>query len=201
MIDNKIKKLVLQYFYKKIPNVLLPDHIANGLGLDIITVKDALKDLKNEGLVTEGAKSVNYPSRITYHLADEPKNYPFEEHIRIGSYNIPRLLDNDIARAEDTNQLIETMQKFTSALEEKFQVKLDNQLKRFYGNLVAIFGVFIAIFALIMTAVNISTAIPMPKDIMDALKISFTVFSPLLISLLIILGAIWLLGKTILSGK
>lgn len=201
MIDKKTRNLVLRYFYQKIPNALLPDHIANSLGLKIETVKEVVDGLEKEGLIIKGAVSPKLPSRISYNLKVGSKDYPIEEHIMIGNYAIPRMLDEDVARAEDVNQAIEFLHKFTGELENKFQVKLDNQLKSFYGNLIAIFGIFIAIFALIMTAVKTSESIPMPIGIISALKISFVIYVPLFVSLLLVLVLIYIVNKTILKSK
>jgi hypothetical protein len=68
----------------------------------------------------------------------------------LGKTKIPRIIAGDLVSAESSNIISEALVKYTDELTERYQ----NQVKKYWGNIIAIFGLFLAIFTLISSSLN-----------------------------------------------
>ena len=154
-IKDKLKKL----FYNTAPNSLLLGYIKFHLPKDNSDeIEKALEELTSEGFLNvkegynENCPTLNRRSwQITKdHLGD----YPIQTDIELGELSIPRMLDGDLNRAEDINNVVHAFDRILEQEIKKLKNSYNRELKRVWGTVVTIFGLFLALFSLINVAIK-----------------------------------------------
>ena len=154
-IKGELRKL----FYDKAPNALVFEHISYAFPhISKSDLEKALNELVADGfLITKSYPNKHYPkfNRTGYHISsDELGDYPVETEIVIGDFKIPRLLDGDVARSEDINCISMSFEKVINPRIEEVKRLVHSESRKYWGMLITIFGIFIALFTLINAAVK-----------------------------------------------
>lgn len=88
---------------------------------------------------------------------------PYDDSIHVGDVEVPRLLDTDKIRAEDLNEIIESLSRYSESLKSRFHEIVRQETRTYWANIITLFGIFIGLFALILTSIGPSTAPPSPS--------------------------------------
>lgn len=162
-IDNEaIDNEILSLLFTKAPN-----------GVRILKVYELLVDIPEKQIdqsierlardkkvvVTKrpshGAKQ--YPAiqnelarRTAISLPDYPSNMPIKGDYKIGKASVVRLLSGDIVSGEDINEVTEALKEYADNLDKRFDERVRGEAAKIYKQMIAIFGVFVSIFALIV---------------------------------------------------
>ena len=164
-LKDKIKKL----FIERYPNTLMEIHILNEFEKHPPSeIRANLEQLIKEDFLSVRADPVrrrNNPSEIvlerkSYYITKEV-NVPIETEINVGGVNIPRMLDGDVARGEDINATALRFNRVFSKMSEDFRRELKHETTKFWGTLVATFGLFLSIFSLLNLSIKL---VPYSRD-------------------------------------
>lgn len=104
---------------------------------------------------------------------------------------LPRFNDGDILHAQPLNEAIEQIEKVYDSVEDTKQeiqaVKrgFNKRIDNFYGKLIEIFGIFIAIFSFII--VGLQTSLSCKGDFYSRLACSTATFIPIVVVLVILI--------------
>lgn len=156
MRPDSIKDRILEIMIRCAPNYVREEIILQQLGeYDSLQVKKAL-----DALVQDSKLEQPYSQDVDRHLLQggyslpSYENIPIRKTIKIGDSEIFRILMTDLVKLmpEDFNQAIESLSEYAGSLENRFRRLVDEEMKRYYGNLITLFGIFIAIFSLIIVA-------------------------------------------------
>ena len=115
--------------------------------------------LESRGLIAISEHpNPNLPGRAVkrFTLSDTSR-YPLRETIRIGEIDFPRMLDGDRVQAEDVNGLTEAVERYNNTLESRIKDLSQELLTRYWGNVAVLLGLFVAVFALIITGAQTVT--------------------------------------------
>jgi len=165
-LKDKIKKL----FIERYPNTLMEIHIINEFeNHPVNEIRANLEQLIKEGFLSSRIDPVRRkddPSKTIL----ERKSYsvtraleiPIETEINVGGVNIPRMLDGDVARGEDINATALRFNRVFSKMSEDLRSELKHETTKFWGTLVATFGLFLSIFSLLNLSIKL---VPYSKDV------------------------------------
>jgi hypothetical protein len=116
--------------------------------------------LEQRRLITIG-QHVNtmIPGRVlrTFTLTD-PSKYPVQETVRIGDVEFPRSFQGDMAGAEDLNAYIEAIADYHATVEQRVTRLAEHLTRRYWGNMAALLGLFVGVFALITQGTQLISA-------------------------------------------
>lgn len=156
----ELKDRIKLFFFDRAPNSLTIEHISSAFrqtqGSEI---KKALDELVDE----EYLEVIHYQTnaraphlvRIGYKLRNDLlTDYPIATTIEIGSITIPRMIDGDVARAEDINAAGMAFNQIVDVKLAELKTSFENETKKFWGTLVTIFAAFVTLFSLINFAVK-----------------------------------------------
>jgi hypothetical protein len=118
-----------------------------------------------EGLVGRGVLEIveqpnaRVPGRVirTYILTD-PSKYPIRETIVVGGLEFPRAFHGDVAGAEDLNAFIEAIAEYDATVKDRVSDLVDDLTRRYWVNMASLLGLFVAVFALIITGTQTVSA-------------------------------------------
>lgn len=155
-MSNKIKGEIIKAIADRAPNAVREEVIIEDLKkYEESAVKNCLKDLvKEESMVADSHTITDVNITVTTYKLPSYENIPIRTSIEMNGIEIPRLIDMDKARAEDTNLLIETLSKYSHSLERRFSEIHKEEMGRYWANVITLFGLFLAVFSLIITSVN-----------------------------------------------
>lgn len=124
-------------------------------------VKQYLKQLVGEKKIVETVHRIEETDIIvtTYALksyADSPIN----SNIEINGVKVPRLMDRDLARAEDTNVLAEELLKYSKVLDSKIDKAANKYMRKHAANIIALFSLFLALISFITFSFKVITINP-----------------------------------------
>jgi len=90
---------------------------------------------------------------ITYYRIKDPSLYPVRPYISLGGMDVPRLLSdaNPTYLPETLNEQIELLAYYTDNLEKRFRKLVEKQQRRYWSNLIGIFGALLSVMALVIT--------------------------------------------------
>jgi biotin operon repressor len=146
------KNQVLEIFHKRAPNFLTLDNIAYDLpGIDRNAIQKAVDELCANGVLvkTEGKNKVK-----DHYALPSYDNIPVKEYMSISGIKVPRVLAYDRPRPEDLNIFFESLARRSASLESEFNKIVEEKLQSYWANIIILFGIFISLFALIVTFVE-----------------------------------------------
>lgn len=157
-----IKQEVVKFIQDQAPNGVLREHIYSHLEKLPVAELDAIIDqLIHEKTLTDNLSETNrnkvFASKVVrspIYLKEYASTTPVLEYLNLEHIMIPRMLDGDTARAEDINQVILSLKKYQDKLQWIVQEKVASEVAVVYRNLIAIFGVFVSVFAIIVIATD-----------------------------------------------
>lgn len=184
---------VLFSFYKRAPNSLTLDNLLFDIPeTDATSIDQALAKLVISRKLTNtpGEGSIKAHFNLTSY-----ENVPVKDYIDIGGVKVPRLLAYDRPRPEDLNIFIEALAKRSLSLEVEFESRLDAKLRDYWSNIIVLFGIFVAVFSIVVTFVG-KVEVRQDSTFMQILLINFAQVIPIAM----VLGSfVWLLKKQFLS--
>lgn len=82
------------------------------------------------------------------------ENIPIRKYIEVDKTLFPRILKTNPIQAtlEDINQQIETLAKFSQSIRERLSEQFKEEIRKQWGDLIALFGIFVAVFSFILVA-------------------------------------------------
>jgi len=84
-----------------------------------------------------------------YSLTD-PDAYPMRETITIGGIEFPRMIQGDVAGAEDLNVYSEALAAYDAKIKSQIAALAADLTRRYWANIAVLFALFVAVFALIL---------------------------------------------------
>lgn len=116
-------------------------------------VTSALRDLVKANRIIEKIdprKAIGRPVR--YYQLGSFQGIPIRDRIKVGDVEVPRLLS--VAAAgyfpEDFNEAVERLAEYSDGLEKRFSELVKKEQRAYWGTIVSIFGVFVAILAFVL---------------------------------------------------
>lgn len=154
-----IKDRIKLFFFDRAPNSVLADHVYLEFYRDTPTDIDAaLASLEADGFLTSKAQpNARYPTlqRRSYRITEQHlASYPIKTEIEVAGIKVPRLIDGDMTRAEDVNSLILAVNKVIDAKAADIERRVEEQGRRFWSTLIAIFALFVSLFSIINVGVR-----------------------------------------------
>lgn len=154
-----IKDRIKLFFFDRAPNSVLQDHVHLDFHRDgRKDVDAALASLESEGfLVSKAQPNARYPTlqRKSYRITEQHlTSYPIKTEIEVAGIKVPRLIDGDTTRAEDVNSLILAVNKVVDAKAAELERRVEEQGRRFWSTLIAIFALFVSLFSIINVGVR-----------------------------------------------
>lgn len=158
-MKEEIKNEVLRFLADRAPNYVRGGIIIRRLNkYNLKEIEEALEELIAEKKVKEplipkdwkpepGISFRGY-SLLTY------ENIPIRRTIKIGDISVPRILSTDLVQLslEDINEAIETLSENFVSFGKQYSEKFKEEMNKQWGNLIVIFGIFVAIFSFIIVA-------------------------------------------------
>jgi len=146
MYKKNLSEIIVDIFKKRSPNRLSLDLIYYELSNN---KKDEI-DKSIEDLVS---RKIIKKEGNTYILTSY-KNITIRETITIGDSEVRRILETDPILPEAINIQIENLSIYANSLEKRFQKLISKKLESYWANIIILFGIFIGIFSLIITAIT-----------------------------------------------
>lgn len=193
-MKKDIEAEVLDSFYKRAPNFLTLDNLHFDIpDVDVQNIEQVLNKLSNLGQLR--VTSAQGATNAHYELASY-ENVRFKEYIEIGGIKVRRLLTHDRPRPEDINIFVEALVKRTLSLEAEFERRLDAKLRDYWSNVIVLFGIFVAVFSIVVTFVG-KIEVKQGGTFCDVLLINFAQVTPIAI----VLGLFVLLIKKLFLAR
>ncbi len=152
--DREIKNKVLEEIRRRAPNEVREDTVLRSLSkYDPGAVTAALQELVGQEAIRQEVHPAPAIGRAlnVYSLASY-LNVPIEEYIQVGDTKVPRQITTDKIRAEDLNEMVEALSEYSKSLEMRFQEIVRKETRGYWANIITLFGLFIALFSLIVTS-------------------------------------------------
>ncbi len=154
-----IKDRLKLFFFDRAPNSVLEDYVRLEFHQEPRSnIDTALSALESDGfLVSKVQPNERCPTlqRKSYRIAGQYlASYPIKTEIEAAGIKVPRLIDGDAQRAEDVNSLILAVNKIIDAKTAEMERRVEEQSKRFWSTLIAIFALFISLFSIINVGVR-----------------------------------------------
>jgi hypothetical protein len=162
-MEERISDDIHHFLVSRAPNSVRFEIIKNNLKqYSDEQLRKGIADLIQSGIVEKELPIHGTIPASTSFTLKETSNIPIRKYIKIGSTEVPRILktDNIVTSLEDINEAIEQLSKYADSLETRFGELMKHEMKRYWGNLITIFGIFVAIFALIDFSTNKLTPSP-----------------------------------------
>jgi|SRR5579864_687918 len=160
---DKIVKILIYRVPNDVPGWIIQQHLPH---LEEDTMKRAITALLGESkIVTK--KTVSDALEGSYGMRDLTP-YPVRRTIALGEVALPRILSTDSLHEspEIFNETVERLSEYTASLEKRFSEMVQEQLRRYWGTIVSVFGVFVSILAFILVSVpklNIDPNLPLRR--------------------------------------
>lgn len=97
--------------------------------------------------------------------------------------------------AKESIDLIKAYRSEMTQFKEETQERINRFEREFFVRIVEIFGVFVAIFSFLVLTFNITAKIDMTRSFTELLTFSLGLYIPVVLLILILLGAIWLITR------
>lgn len=154
-----MKDRIKLFFFDRAPNSVLEDHVHLEFYRDSrADIDAALASLESAGFLTSKAQlNTRYPilQRKSYRITDQYlASYPIKTEIEVAGIKVPRLIDGDTPRAEDVNSLILAVNKVIDAKAADIERRVEEQGRRFWSTLIAIFALFVSLFSIVNVGVR-----------------------------------------------
>ena len=191
----KVKDLIIKLLIERAPNPVSNTIIENRLNdLETNEVENALDELQKEGRIENPMQmSGEGPYAANYYKLKSYNGIPIRRTIKIGDIEVNRILRVDSVESslEDINEAVERLAEYSDSLEDIFYEKFKKEMNRYWANIIILFGLFIAIFSLIIVALP---RINMPEN-MSFFNILLTNTAQILPITLVLAIFIWIVAK------
>jgi len=188
-MNNLDKNQVLEVFHKRALNFLTIDNIAYDLfSSDRNDIQKTVDELCSDEVLikTEGKGKIK-----DHYALPSYDNIPFKEYMSISGIKVPRVLAHDRPRPEDLNIFFESLARRSASLESEFNKIVEAKLQSYWANIIVLFGIFISLFALIVTFVEKVAVVP-GSSFLNVLALNTAQVLPLAV---VLAGFVWLLKK------
>ena len=149
-MKESLKTIIHSTLVERAPHGLTVDNLIQLIqGEGSKSIIDCLNQLIEEGIVSKREGNIKDDYCLTSY-----ENIPTKKYININGIKVPRMLANDTARPEDINLFFESLANKTAEIENTIEERLNEKLKSYWANIIILFGVFIGLFALIITFVQ-----------------------------------------------
>ena len=198
-----VKDQLKIYFYDRAPNSVIQEHVLLEFAeVQPSSLLEHLSELADEGFLMTEVLPPNprCPTlqRTVYRITDESlADYPINTEIEAAGIKVPRLIDGDMARAEDVNSLIHAVNRIIDAKTKQLEHRMEEQNRKYWGALITIFALFVSLFSIINVGVKPALfATELSLSPMSLVFQSLLNIAPLTVVLLLF---VWLLQR--IMGK
>jgi len=160
-MKEKVKNDILRFLAGRVPNSVRGEIIVRRLNkYNLKEIEDALKELIAEKKVREPLIPREWKTEpgilFRGYSLSSYENIPIRRDIQIGNTSVHRILSTEIINLslEDINEAIETLAEAFATMEKQYSERLKDEINKQWGNLIIIFGIFVAIFSFIIVALK-----------------------------------------------
>jgi hypothetical protein len=148
-VEDAIRKLLTDRAPNLVRESILRGRLSSYDSPAIISALDTL--VKNGSIREEMDMQGSIGRAVRYFSLPSFSNVAIRESIRIGDSEVPRVLSESSVKylPENLNETVERMSEFAGGLERRFEEILRKQLREYWATIVTVFGVFVAIIALV----------------------------------------------------
>lgn len=144
-MSGKPEDQILKILIDRNPNYVAKETFIRVLSkkYNLIQLDDAFKALlESKHIISFIDPREISGSPITYYRIKDPSIYPVRPSISLGDMDVPRLLSdaNPTYLPETLNEQIELLADYTNNLEKRFIKLVKKQQRRYWANLLGIFG-------------------------------------------------------------
>lgn len=149
---NTIDLDLLRYIFPDTEKEDLKGILDSLVSKGIISEKPTLN--RNEQSARAKIILVKKDYQHSYELTEKWMDIFFKEDLEIAGVRTPRVLDGSPVRGEIINFLVENIVKYNNLSQENLKTILKKERDGYFASIITLFGVFIAIFALINISLN-----------------------------------------------
>lgn len=147
MKEKKLENELMRKLNHRAPNAVPTKILIKELNVDAQELKIVADSLKEKGMV----KWTGNGDGLELERYD---NIPIIESIKIGDTEVPRIMRGDSVNPEPINYAIEKLAEYANSLESKFKDEFEKRMRSYWGNIITLFGIFISLFAFILSVAN-----------------------------------------------
>ena len=163
-VEDAIVMFLLSRATNSVPGIILKAHLTE---YDDATIREALENLTNAKRIFPQVP-LGDVDQTNFRLSSY-QNYPVRKTIRVGNVEVPRVLsEHGVANfPEYFNEAVERLAEYTAAQEKRFGEIVRDEQRSYWSTIVTVFGVFVAIMALVLVSLPRITVGPStnPGDI------------------------------------
>lgn len=190
-MSGKLQNLILQQLYFRAPNWVSIPIILNELSgrFKEEKINDAVeKLLSSELIIKQEDLRESKGTPVTYLKLTSYEGLPIRDTIRVGGAEVHRIIETGSPRyiPEAFNNAIESLAEYNDELESRFKEIIKQEQAGYWKSVVSVFGIFVAILALVFTSVLKVEKIP-SVGFWDNFLFNLAQILPLSIVLLILL--------------
>ncbi|MCK5614101.1 hypothetical protein KAR91_70205 [Candidatus Pacearchaeota archaeon] len=153
---GKAEDQILKILIDRNPNFVAKETVIRVLSkkYNLVQLDDAFKVLLESKQIESCIDSRKISgSPVTYYRMKDPNLYPVRPSISLGDMDVPRLLcdSSPTYLPETLNEQIELLADYTDKLEKRFIKLVEKQQRRYWSNLIGIFGALLSVMALVIT--------------------------------------------------
>jgi len=154
IMDYSVKDAIIRLLTYKAPNFVREGMLEHHLQkYDKTTLTTAIQELIEEKKIVEKIDPREAAgSPVRYLQLASFENIPIRNSIKVGDVEVPRVLSSGGAQflPEEINEPIEQLASYADQLEGRFAELVKAEQRKYWANVVSIFGVFMAILALVL---------------------------------------------------
>ena len=156
-MTTRAKDAIISFLIERSPNYVSESLLRRRLSLhDEAALKEAIEELIRADRIvaeTDPREAIGRPVR--YFKLKSYDGLPVRETIKIGDIEIQRLLSASKVGffPEDFNEQIERLADYTNELEQRFVELVKKEQRRYWANVITIFGVFVAILSFVLVGI------------------------------------------------
>ncbi len=187
-MDRQAKGAIIRLLIDRAPNFMNEEVLKQHLiEYDGATLTAAIQELiQNQQIVEETDPRKEAGSSVRYFRLSSFQNIPIRNYIKVGDVEVPRILSSGGLKfiPEEINESIERLASYADQLENRFAELVKAEQRKYWANVVSVFGVFVAILALVLRGAP--QIIPDPSlSFMDVVILNLAHILPLAVVLAI----------------
>jgi len=163
-VSTKVEDEIVRLLIERAPNAVNEGILRRSLSeYGEAAVTATLEELVQSNRIveqTDPRTAIGRPLR--YYQLSSFQGIPIQENIKVGDVEVPRLLS--IAGVgyfpEDFNEAVGRLAEHSAGLEKRFGELVRKEQRAYWGNIVSIFGVFVAILAFVLVGMPKITTDP-----------------------------------------
>jgi tetrahydromethanopterin S-methyltransferase subunit G len=154
-MSDAIKDDILKFLADRAPNWVRKEIIKNRLDkYDDEEIESTLGEMVKEKKIIQ-PPALHGTSTVSQGYAlPSYENIPIRRTIKVGNTEVHRVLQSDYIQTslEDINEAVERLSEYSNSLEDRFQELFKEETKKYWGSIITLFGIFVAVFSLINVA-------------------------------------------------